>query len=148
MLRLRFVPRGAMFEDRIQDREELMHAGREGHLFRFAGLLQPLIKGPDDGIVSRRNDGSHVEHGSHLGTATPDGAASMPGSAVTTQRRHPHEGRNLFMRQRAQFRQIRQHGRGQDRPYTRDAAQQIIFLAPHGTLLNGLRQIPVRVRQF
>jgi hypothetical protein len=34
---LRRPPRGAVFEDSVEDRQELAHAGHQCHLLRFAG---------------------------------------------------------------------------------------------------------------
>jgi DUF2934 family protein len=42
------VPSGRpMFQHRIEDGEQLAHAGRQRHLFCFAGRTQALIESPD-----------------------------------------------------------------------------------------------------
>ncbi len=38
------VPGSPMFEHRIHDRQQLPHAGDQGHLFGFAGGTQALIE--------------------------------------------------------------------------------------------------------
>ncbi len=50
-----------MFEDRIEDDQQLAHAGDQGHLLRFAGGAQALIEGPDDRIEAGGDEGPHVQ---------------------------------------------------------------------------------------
>ena len=60
----------------VHDRQQRMHAGREGHLFRFARGQQALVKGFDHGIVTRGHERTHIQHGPDLGTASVHGAPS------------------------------------------------------------------------
>src|SRR2546425_680586 len=142
------APRGPMFEHRIQDDQQLPHARREGHLFRFPGGTQALIERPDDRIEARRHQRGHIERRPDLRPAAPDRAFPAPCPAITIQRSHPRQRRDLLAGQGAEFRQIRQQRRRHHRPHAGCAPQERILLAPHGTLPNRVGQVAVRVAQF
>ena len=61
-----------MFQHRIEDRQQFVHAGRERHLLGFPRALQPLIEGADHGIKASRDDRAHIEDRTHLRASTPD----------------------------------------------------------------------------
>jgi hypothetical protein len=67
-------PRGTVLEQRIQDGEQLAHAGDEGHLLGLAGCQQPLIE-----LTNGR-----IETGSHQSTMY---------KAARTRARPPHTTR-------------------------------------------------------
>ena len=126
--RLRHLPPGGtVFEHRIQDDEQLAHARRERHLFGFPGGTQALIERTNDEIEAGGHECGHVEHGTDLRTAAPDRAFPPPRPTVPIQRRHPHQGADLFTGQGAELRQIRQQRRGQHRPHAGGTTQQVVF---------------------
>ena len=137
-----------MFQHRIEDRQQCSHAGRERHLFRFAGCTQALIEDPDHRIEPCRHSGAHIEHRTHLRPSTPDGASPPQRAAVTIQWGDADEGRNLLVCQGAEFRETGQQGRGQDGTHTRHTLQQFVFFTPHRALMNGGRQGGVGRLQF
>lgn len=69
---------------------------------------------------------------------TPNGFAAIP-----VEGRHPHQGRDLFAGQGPQFGQIREQRGTQDGAHAGGAAQQVLFLPPHGALADRLSQIRV-----
>ena len=129
-----------MFQHRIEDRQQLAHAGRERHLLRFARALQALIEGPDHRIESGSDDRTHIEDGANLCASAPHSSSPSERPAIAIQWSHANEGGDLFVRQGAQFRKTRQQGRGQHGAYARHTLQEIVFFPPHGALANRLRQ--------
>jgi len=121
MLRLMGLPRRPVFQHGIEDGQQFPHARDERDFLGFAGGAEPLIETPNHGIEAGRHDRSHVECHPHLGTPTPHRASASQGPAIPIQRGHADEGGDLFVRQRTQFRQIGQQGRGQDRTDARHA---------------------------
>ena len=80
-----------MLEHRIEDREQLAHAGREGDLGRLAGRAQPLIEGGQDEIAAHGRQGAHIERGADLRLPALDGAAPAQGAAIAIERGGPRE---------------------------------------------------------
>ena len=66
------MPWDAAARDRIQDDEQLPHAGGERDLGRFARGPQPEIEGADDGIASTGDERGHVERRAHRAAAAVD----------------------------------------------------------------------------
>ena len=124
MLGLHLPPGRPMFQHGVEDGEQLAHAGRQGHLFRFAGRTQALIEGPDHRIEAGRDDGAHIEDRAHLRPSAPDSAPPPQRAAVAIQWRDADEGRNLLVRQDAKFRETRQQSRGHDGTHPRHTLQQ------------------------
>jgi hypothetical protein len=137
-----------MFEHRIENDQELAHAGREGHFLGLPGSTEALVEGANHGIEAGGDNRVHVQHGSHVSPATPHRALASPRAAVAIEGRDADQRGNLFMGQRAQFWQMGQEGGGQHRAHAGHAPQPLLFLPPHWTALNGLRQIRIRMRQF
>ena len=137
-----------MFQHRIEDRQQFVHAGREGHFLGFPRALQALIEGADHGIKAGRDNGAHIEHRAYQRSSTPDRASAPQCPTIAIQRCDADEGCDLLVRQHAQLWEIRQQGRGQDGTHTRHTLQQFVFFRPHRALANGLRQRGVGVLQF
>lgn len=96
-----------MFQHRIEDRQQFPHAGGERHLFRFAARTQALIEGPNHRIEAGCDEGAHIEDRAHLCPSAPDSAPPPQCAAVAIQWRDADEGRNLLVRQGAEFRGIK-----------------------------------------
>ena len=58
-----------MFEHRVEDDQQLAHAGCEGQFLRLTCCQQPLIEVADRGVVAAGNQSSHVEGGSDAGAS-------------------------------------------------------------------------------
>src|SRR5215211_2574958 len=57
---VRRPPGGAVFEDGVEDREQLAHAGHQGHLLRFAARQKTLVELPHDRVAARGYQRAHV----------------------------------------------------------------------------------------
>src|SRR5215208_3703867 len=57
---VRRPPRGAVFEDGVEDREQLAHAGYQSHLLRFAGRQKTLVEFLHYRVAARGDQGAHV----------------------------------------------------------------------------------------
>jgi transposase len=138
----------SMFKHRIQDGQELAHAGREGY---FPGLARPtkaLVKGLDDGVISGGGQSSHIEGSPDPGPSAPEYSFASEAATISSEGSNAHQCGNLVAAQSAQFRQVGQEG---DRHYWADpgeAAQQVVFLSPDGTLPNGVVQVLIQTTQF
>ena len=75
-----------MAEDRVADAQELVHAGGDGDLPRFASLDQALVQLFDDGIEPDGAEGGHVQHCADGGSATPDAAFATPAATIPIER--------------------------------------------------------------
>src|SRR5215217_8186141 len=49
---LRKSPGSTVFEDGVEDREQLAHAGHQSHLLRFAGRQKTLVESPYDRVAA------------------------------------------------------------------------------------------------
>src|SRR3954451_7166652 len=60
---VRNPPRSTVFEDGVEDREQLAHAGHQGHLLRFAGRYKTLVEFLHDRVAARAAQRAHVQQG-------------------------------------------------------------------------------------
>src|SRR5215212_6851702 len=77
---VRNPPRSTVFEDGVEDREQLAHAGHQSHLLRFAGRYKTLVEFLYDRVAARGYQGAHVQRRSDLGPPSPrsDGRVGCP----------------------------------------------------------------------
>jgi len=141
------IPGRLMFKHGVDDRQQLAHAGHEGYLLGFAGRQQSLVERADHRIEPRGDDCCHIQGGPDTGAPSPDSATAPQGPAITIERGDADQCGNLFLREGAQFREIRQQRGGQDRTDARHTAQQRLLLSPDWTLANGLGQIGISLLQ-
>ena len=59
-----------IFEELIEEDNELPHDGGQRHFLGFAGSDQSLIKYFQDWVESRRNDSGHIQHAADLDAAS------------------------------------------------------------------------------
>src|SRR5437762_7195759 len=71
-----------MFYHRIEDCQQLAHAGHHGDLVGLAVAAQALVKSANDRVVDPRGEGRHVQNGAHLTPATPGSAAALMFAAI------------------------------------------------------------------
>src|SRR2546425_2541819 len=107
VLRHRSAPRSPMFHHRIENRQQLAHAGGQRHFLRFAGLAEAVIERADHRIAAGGGHRCHVQHGPDGGASPPAGAGAAQGATVPVQRGDPHQRGNLLAVQRADLRQVR-----------------------------------------
>ena len=82
MSRALHSPRGPMVKDRIQDREELAHAGDECEFLGLPCFLQSRIERSNHLVESRRDDGAHVKSCPNPGATTLDGSPAALGTTI------------------------------------------------------------------
>src|SRR5829696_1476718 len=126
---LRRPPRGAVFEDSVEDRQELAHAGYQSHLLRFAGRQKTLVEFLHYRVATRGDQGAHIQRGSDLGSTSPHATMAAQSARVAVERSEPHQGGHSLVRERAQLGHSGQQGPSQHRAHSWHAAQQRLVLA-------------------
>src|SRR5215210_2044819 len=69
--KVRRLPGSTVFEDGVEDREQLAHAGHQSHLLRFAGRQKTLVEFLYDRVAARVDQGAHVQCRSDVGPPSP-----------------------------------------------------------------------------
>ncbi len=142
------VPGLSMLDHRVQDDQELAHAGCQSYLSGFACLTKAVVKGLDDGVIPAGSQSRHIEGSPHPGPSTPDHSFAPEAATVPIKRGNSHQGGNLVAAQSAQFRKISQQGDGHYPADPRDATQQVVLFSPEGTLPQGAFQVIIQVSQL
>jgi hypothetical protein len=137
-----------MFDHRIQDDEQLVHARHQRDFFGLSLREQPVIEGPDNGIPLRRDQRGHLQSRPDHRAATPDRALAAQGAAIAVVGRHPDEGGQLLGRQGPQFRQLGQYGAAEARSDAGHALQPGVLFAPHGTVTNRGVELGLHLAQL
>jgi hypothetical protein len=101
--RLLRLPRLQITHYGVHDRQQLMHAGREGNLLRFARGQQALVKGFDHGIVARGHERAHIQHRPDLGATSVYGPPSAQRPTVTVKGGNANQGGEWLGAQAAQL---------------------------------------------
>lgn len=127
----RVAPDGVGAEHRVENREELTHAGRERNLLRRAGAEETAVELANQGLRRVATQRGHVERRANGSAPTPDEAFARERAAVAGQWGHADEGRNLFAWQRAEFGPITNQRAANDGPDAGDGAQEILFRPPY-----------------
>jgi hypothetical protein len=119
-----------MSKHSVQDSKKLTHTGSKSHLFFFTCGTEALIKGSDDGIMPAGYQGAHIEHGSYLSSSSPNAAFAPEVAAVSVKGSDTYQSSYLPAVQSSQFREFCQKSSRDDRAYTGNAPQEIVFLSP------------------
>ena len=101
--RLLRLPRLQITHHGVHDRQQLMHAGREGHLLRFARGQQALVKGFDHGIVARGHERPHIQHRPDLGATSVHSPPAAQRPTVTVKGGNADQGGEWIGAQGAQL---------------------------------------------
>src|SRR5829696_2525482 len=101
-------PRSTVFEDGVEDREQLAHAGHQGYLLRFASRQQTLIEFPHYRVAACGDQSTHVQCRSNLSSTTPNTTTSTQSARVTVKRSDTYQGGHPLMGKRAQLRHFSQ----------------------------------------
>src|SRR5215212_3618352 len=147
---MRRPPRSAMFEDGVQDGEQLAHAGHQRHLLRLAGAHQPLVELLDGRVKAGGHQGPHVQCLPNPLPPAPHPPTSSKSTGVPVQRGHAHQGRELLGGElsAAELRQLGHKRPGQDGSHPRHAAQERLVLAPGGALSDRSIEVAVGAGEF
>src|SRR5919107_5286616 len=89
------VPGLSMLDHRVQDDQELAHAGCQSYLSEFAYLTKAVVKGLDDGVIPAGSQSRHIEGSPHPGPSTPDHSFAPEAATVPIKRGNSHQGGNL-----------------------------------------------------
>jgi hypothetical protein len=125
------LPAKMVLGDRVQDRQQLPHTGRQGHLRRLARAAQAFVERVEHRMIAPRHEGAHLPGGPHGSTAPPDRPAAPAGAAVTSHGGHPTQGGQPLAAPRAHLRPVAPPRTGTDRAHTRDAAAPCLARTPH-----------------
>src|SRR5687768_17269530 len=68
---VRSSPGSTVFEDGVEDREQLAHAGHQCYLLRFAGRQKTLVEFLHYRVAARGDQGAHVQRRSDVGPSSP-----------------------------------------------------------------------------
>ena len=70
---------------RIEDHQELAHAGNQGNLLRLASSEQTLVEGADDTVMRDGHDGRHVQAAAQVRSSAADAALAVALSRIAIQ---------------------------------------------------------------
>jgi len=136
-----------MMHHGVQDEQQLVHAGGQGDLLGFAGGAQACIEVPNDRVVAGSDERGHVENRAHARASAPHDAPPSPAAALAVKRSDSHERRNCLAVEATELGQVGQQGQRRGRADPRDAAQEVLALAPERTRLHPLAQEAVQLGQ-
>ena len=98
-----------MFKHRVQDGEQLTHAGGKSYLFGLPCGTETLVEAPDNGVITRRYQGSHVESCPYRGPSSPHSALALEGATVAVKGCDTYQSSYLSAVQCAQFEKFGQN---------------------------------------
>jgi hypothetical protein len=124
----------------VEDEQQLVHAGGQGHLLGLAGGAQAGIEGPNDGVMAGGDERGHVEDRAHPSAPTPHDAPPPPAATLAVERSDPHERGDRLAVEATELGQVGQQGQSRGGADPRDAAHEILALTPEGTRLHPLAQ--------
>ena len=137
-----------VLDHRIQDDQQLAHAGGEGHLLGLACCQEPLIEGGKDWIVADGDQGRHIQSRAHVSTTSPAGSLPPELATVPAEWGYTNQGGDLPAVECAQFGEAGQQGECQGRADAWYAAQEIFPLSPQRALPQPVMEIPIQVTQL
>src|SRR5215216_7300125 len=79
---LRRSPGSTVFEDGVEDREQLAHAGHQCHLLRFAGRQKTLVEFLHYRVAACGDQGAHIQRPSDFGPPSPHATTAAQGARV------------------------------------------------------------------
>src|SRR5918999_1288131 len=137
-----------MLDHRVQDDQELAHAGGQSHFPGLARRTKAVVKGLDDGFIPVGGKARHIKGSPHSGLSAPDSPFAPEAAAVSIEGGDSYQRGNPVAAQSAQFRKVGQQGDGHHPADSWDAAQQIVLLSPEGTLPQGVVQVIIQISQL
>src|SRR5215213_416743 len=142
---MRRPPGGTVFEDRVEDGEQLAHARHQRHHLGLTTGAQSLVELLDSRVIARGYRCSHAQNRPHPLPPAPRRAPPPQRARVAVERSDAHQGRQLLGRElpAAQFGQLGQEGPREHGAYPRHATQQRFVLAPGLALLDRLVEVVV-----
>src|SRR4051812_37991329 len=144
-------PGSAVFKDRVEDGEQLAHAGHQSHHLRFAPGAQSLVELLDGRVEARGHQGSHVQNLPHSLSPTPYRPTPVQRARVSVERSDTHQGCQLLgiKLSTTQLGQLCKEGPSEDRTYPWHALlEQLLVLAPDGAGSDRLVEVPISAREL
>lgn len=145
---MRTPPGSTLSHHRIEDHQQLSHAGHQSHLLGLAGRHESLVELLDGGVEARSDQGSHVERFPNPRPAAPDRASAPQSARVAVERSDSYEGRELSGRKRAKLWKLRQKRPAKHRTYPGNTLEEDLVLFEGGTVFDGLIEVTIRARKF
>src|SRR5215204_1045509 len=68
---VRIPPGSTVFENGVEDRKQLAHAGHQGYLLRFAGRQKTLVEFLHHRVAPRGHQGAHVQRRARTSALPP-----------------------------------------------------------------------------
>ena len=112
-----------IFEEVVEEEEELPHDGGQREFGGLAGGAQAQVKGAEDGVGAGGAERGHVEGATQAEASAGDVALALECAAVVVERGHAQERRSLAARERAQLRAEGQGGGGGQRAHAPDLGE-------------------------
>src|SRR5918997_673176 len=84
-----------MFDHRVQDDQELAHAGGQSHFPGLARRTKAVVKGLDDGVISAGCQSSHIEGSPDSGPSAPDRPFAPETATVSIEGSDSYQSGNL-----------------------------------------------------
>ena len=132
MSREMWIPSGAIFDHRVENRQQLAHTRGERDLLGFASLEQALVKRANHWIIARRTHRGHVERAAHCRPPAGDMPFAPARAAVAIKGGQADQGRDLFTVELPQFGQVNDQGARRDGAHPAHAAQLLFAGTPGG----------------
>jgi hypothetical protein len=124
------VPLGIGFDHRVEDDQELSHAGREDHLGDFAGGFEAFCELVEDGVVFHSGQGSHVEDTTERFAPAADETIAAPRAAVVGIGSQADEGGDFLPVELSQFREFSHEGGSRHVTDAGDGLEELEALLP------------------
>lgn len=124
------LPYGVRAHHRVEDREELAHASGERDFLGLAGGEEAAIESLEHGVAAGTDEGGHVQGGADGRPPTPDQALVRQCPAVAGEGRDADQGRDLFAREDAEFREFADKGATENGAHAGRRAQEVVLGAP------------------
>jgi hypothetical protein len=137
-----------MFDHRVQDNQELAHAGGQSYFPGLARRTKAVVKGLDDGVISAGCESRHIEGSPYPGPPAPDHPFASEAATVSVEGGDTYQSGNLVAAQSAQFRKVGQEGDGHHPADAGDATQQVVLFSPEGALPQGAFQVIIQISQL
>src|SRR5437762_14050383 len=99
----------------VEQSQQLAHARGDGDLERFAGSPKTLVECLDERIAAAGGKCSHVQRAANRSAAAADGPFAAKRAGVAVERRQADEGGDLLAIELAQFRQLGDERRSEER---------------------------------
>jgi hypothetical protein len=114
---------------------------------RLAGRDETKVEGANDSVASGGDERAHVELQRGPARGLPDDSHASEGAAVTVERSHPDERRDLLAIQPSEFGEVGEERAADNGTDAGDGAEQVLFRPPDGLFWIQLVGVALYTRQ-